>query len=252
LALENLMVSDNNTQTQLTNHVNTVISDLENLNTLRSNNQFSTTALNQLAYNFNTSVSSANTVSNNQSAAKANILINNHNLSNTATWQANERTLNRVVLENELWNNELTNTTAIAELKAIADQCPLLGGQAVFAARGLYRTIDPAMDWNDDNICALVSPHEGELKNSEPQSGWILFPNPACDYLSIRNDLQKEGQYSITFQNILGVSDKNIRYSFQGNQFDLNTRDWPAGFYTWIITEASGLQYSGKIIISHP
>lgn len=90
-----------------------------------------------------------------------------------------------------------TFTTAQASaLFDIANQCPMLGGNAVFQARALFWLIDDAHDFDDASICL----HHGiVVKNQKDERGVALrlVPNPTTDAVALvlTNALDEPGVF---------------------------------------------------------
>ncbi|MBK8563964.1 MAG: right-handed parallel beta-helix repeat-containing protein [Saprospiraceae bacterium] len=66
-------------------------------------------------------------------------------------WEQNEKTVNEIYLS-WLLTNDLT-TAQLAQLLAIASQCPLEGGRSVFVTRGLY-SLKVRSNFEDGILCA--------------------------------------------------------------------------------------------------
>lgn len=67
---------------------------------------------------------------------------------------------------------------------AIAAQCPLSGGDAVFQARAMLIGEDDLPNWEDTQTCA-VTKIEGRSDNPLQQR-LTVFPNPAQQYIIIQ------------------------------------------------------------------
>mgnify|MGYP000891447232 CR=1 FL=1 len=99
----------------------------------------------------------------------------------TEIWQANERAVNAFELQN-LVGTAFSSADSVA-LLAIASQCPLIGGDAVFRARVLYGQL-AEFSIEDFDICAEASSHEGKKQASLEDIE--IFPNPVTDRVYIK------------------------------------------------------------------
>jgi len=94
----------------------------------------------------------------------------------------------------------------LAEAEAIAVQCPLEGGSAVYAARALYRlNIDRV--FMDDSLCSTSQERravEGKMLTSYGK--WIrLIPNPAADFVTVEGlDISQDQLVEISLLDITG------------------------------------------------
>ena len=70
------------------------------------------------------------------------------------------------------------------ELFYIANQCPMVGGNAVYTARSLYRLIDETVEYDDQLLCL---PHGIIVKRlvAPEASGVAVVPNPARDQAAL-------------------------------------------------------------------
>lgn len=52
-----------------------------------------------------------------------------------------------------LYGNDKLNSIEVAQLEALAKSCPAIEGLAVYKARVLYATYEPALEYSDFAIC---------------------------------------------------------------------------------------------------
>ena len=103
----------------------------------------------------------------------------NSSLSASTVPQANEKILNRVILENHLWERSYA-TTDVTTLNLIAAQCPLSGGFVVYQARGILTAFGEGQNWDDETICSPISAGRGYYRSQNIEcSGLSVYPNPA-------------------------------------------------------------------------
>lgn len=86
-----------------------------------------------------------------------------------------------------------------SNINAIASQCPIEGGDAVFIARGLLEISNGYTDYDDEDICRIA---EGRNKAPQADVPLTIMPNPGT------------GQYSIIYPN---SGDQLVIYNLMGN-----------------------------------
>ncbi|MCB0581204.1 MAG: hypothetical protein KDD10_18075 [Phaeodactylibacter sp.] len=74
----------------------------------------------------------------------------NSAISASEVFEVTEQDVNALFLETVAIGTDTFTETQITALLAIADQCPLAGGDAVFKARSLYSLIDPLVKYEDE------------------------------------------------------------------------------------------------------
>jgi hypothetical protein len=74
--------------------------------------------------------------------------------------------------------------TQLAEAEAIAVQCPLEGGAAVYAARALYR-LNEDRAFSDDSLCIETQERREVQAKPVERPEIYLLPNPATDMVTV-------------------------------------------------------------------
>ena len=175
--------------------------------------------------------------------------IGNSAISASEVFEVNEQDVNSLFLETVAIGIDTFTEAQITELWAIADQCPLAGGDAVFKARSLYSLIDPLVKYQDEERCA--SEPEARLKATKlnAASAFRLIPNPA------RNEIQ------VMFAQPLDRGASIIIYDTQGRLhkiqdleagqavFRINTEQLPSGLYYCKLYGVEGLYNARKLVI---
>ena len=86
------------------------------------------------------------------------------------------------------------DSTVIANLKYLAEQCPLEGGKAVYEARVLLSTIDPLKTYEGDcdhlNTGLPQKPVQEETVEEVSKPKGFFYPNPAGDQVTFGTDQQ--------------------------------------------------------------
>jgi len=176
----------------------------------------------------------------------------NASLSTYLVPQANEKTLNRVILENHLWEGSSLVAADATALHLIAAQCPLSGGFAVYQARGFLTALGADQNWNDAINCTPVSEGRG---NERGQISGInvltVYPNPANQIIMVSgfapNGIEKTFEmYTTTGQKVLEISVKADQTSI-----DISTAGLKNGLYLYRSNTKDQSVSVGKIVVLH-
>ncbi|MEO0311832.1 MAG: hypothetical protein RIQ89_1489 [Bacteroidota bacterium] len=121
------------------------------------------------------------------------------------------------------------------ELFAIANQCPLAGGEAVSRARTFYAYIDPMYYFNDELLCLqaglLLRKKNGEIHTT------AVFPNPASSSVQI---VSYSPFKEIEVLNSIGIKVFNYKFSEETTLSKFNIETIPSGIYQIAIKDLSG------------
>ncbi|MBK9255957.1 MAG: T9SS type A sorting domain-containing protein [Saprospiraceae bacterium] len=107
--------------------------------------------------------------------------------------------------------NDTLTLTEWQTLTEIAAQCPLLGGESVYAARGLLETKADSVYYNDHDICDTI-----EIRSSHSYDRVGIHPNPSSGIFTVhapdpiqtisvydmhgRRWIQQSGSFGNTYQ----------------------------------------------------
>ncbi len=117
-------------------------------------------------------------------AAAFDAYIATNSLSADNLLEQNRKTVQRLYLQTLGMGIFQLNPQQLSESEAIAEQCPLVGGSAVYAARALYRlNIDRV--FVDDSLCTPSQERKDVQAKQFAVEGLSLVPNPASDMVSI-------------------------------------------------------------------
>ena len=116
----------------------------------------------------------------------ANILADNAAVVTPTLFEDNQKAVNDIFLRTIARGQSDFSQTDLDTLRAIANQCFICGGDAVFLARSLYAKTDSVLVYDDDNLCGSVSQPLMKQKDNNPvQASFTLIPNPAADWLIV-------------------------------------------------------------------
>ena len=97
-----------------------------------------------------------------------------------------------------LLKGETPDSAAVQGLYALANTCPLTGGDGVYLARSLYADQDPEATFDDDLLCDSVDERRQLIENAALASAVSLFPNPGSGVFSIQG-LSNEAAKCLVF-----------------------------------------------------
>lgn len=133
----------------------------------------------------------------------------------------------------------------LANLEMIANQCPLRGGQAVYAARALFAKY--ANPYYDDDVLCI---QQGLLWKNETimtETGLNVYPNPAKDNVSL-NFPEQEQDTDLLVYSIDGVLIERLSLPAHSQQLDYSVGHLSNGIYVLKSVIHEGLV---KLIIMH-
>ncbi|MBL7828928.1 MAG: T9SS type A sorting domain-containing protein [Saprospiraceae bacterium] len=98
--------------------------------------------------------------------------------------EQNRKTVQRIYLQTVALGVYTLTPAQFAIVEAIAFQCPLEGGSAVYAARALYR-LNADYDFSDEISCMQTQDRNRAKQFRQAQAPLTLVPNPANDLVLI-------------------------------------------------------------------
>jgi hypothetical protein len=127
----------------------------------------------------------------------------------------------------------------IAMLESIIHICPQAGGNAVYSARALYRTVNDTMVYNDSLVC-IQAGYFREIKeeweknnpiyNAQDKLRLMVYPNPFTNELFWRI-IGEHGEGTIVIKDMMGKSLREERVSAGKQEGLLNLSELSGGIY---------------------
>lgn len=179
-----------------------------------------------------------------RAAAAAALLSQVENLSDTAVYENNEKSVLKVALQLALSGAQQLSPVQREALEAVAEQCLYAGGDAVAAARNILNVYDRLRAYDDNELCDEDTPRPKERSTA---AGFSVWPNPAQGVIQIES--------GYTMQKIT-LSDLNGKV-WQEQAFDnvrettLTLPNLSSGVYLLSIISSDGHTAIQKIIILH-
>ncbi len=140
------------------------------------------------------------------------------------------------------------------DLYAIAVQCPLAGGKAVFLARGLYELQEPIFV-NDIAVCfdagynlrqGNTQPIEESIRTMDTKD-YTVYPNPTNNKVTISGSLDETN--TIVVYDRIGNKVTEIAVKDANDSLTIDTIGLPAGIYLLQIQKNGNIVFSTKLII---
>jgi len=161
----------------------------------------------------------------------------------------NLKAVTRIYLETASQSNFTLDPDQFAEVTAIAEQCPLVGGSAVYQARALYQ-MHEVRDFDDSVYCESVAPRATMPKQRVTSTSMTILPNPADQYLLIQlptEDLNRRIRLLDTNGRSLG----EWMVLPDANQQQIRTSELPAGLYLIQLWTNGRIVDTQRIVIVH-
>lgn len=138
--------------------------------------------------------------------------------------------------------------TQAGALLAIAAQCPMIGGNAVFKARALYGLIDPAQEYDDALLCQPFGIDVKRFAGAD-QNEIVVVPNPAGEEaaLVLSRALYEPGRLLV--YNALGAEVLRVVIPAEVKRATFATSCLAPGLYQYKMVVQTGALGNGKLTI---
>jgi len=162
--------------------------------------------------------------------------------------EMNEKQVNEIYLATIGKDVDDFTSTQTDDLFAIANQCPMLGGNAVFKARSLYWLIDDSYDFDDQLLCL---PHGIIVKSltQQPLNGVAVVPNPASDEATLVLDRELEGPGTFVVYDAVGAEVMRQAVPIEMPRMAFSTASLAPALYHYQVRGPSGIIGVGKLTI---
>ena len=107
-----------------------------------------------------------------------------NNLSAADILQSNRKTAQEIYLDITANGANVLDPVQFNDISAIAHQCPLEGGSAVYLARSLYQ-LNERKHFDDFSLCNIAVERQSPRQAQALPGEWTLQPNPASGLLTI-------------------------------------------------------------------
>jgi len=180
--------------------------------------------------------------------AADNVKATNAALGTSELIESNQQQVNDIFLGTVAKDVGAFTAAQATQLFDIANQCPMLGGNAVFRARALYSLIDDTQDFNDPLICL----QQGIIVKSVEASKVhvvAIVPNPATDeaILVLEQEWDTPGVFII--HNALGAEALHLVVPAHTVRYSFSTASLAPAVYHFQVRAPSGTVCHGKMSI---
>jgi hypothetical protein len=137
-------------------------------------------------------------------------------------------------------------------ISAIAHQCPLAGGSAVYMARALYQ-LKEQKHFDDFDLCAITDERSAKASPKPRADGLLLWPNPGSDKVSVQvPGLETENHVRFRILDLSGrtMLERTAAIAADGI-FALNVSRLAPGIYLCHIATDNRAFAPVKLVISH-
>lgn len=173
----------------------------------------------------------------------------NSNIGTTELIEANRTEVDEIYLSTIGKDIDTFTVAQSADLLAIANQCPMMGGNAVYTARALYRLIDDAYAYDDQLLCL---PHGIIVKSIRQQDAAVLsiVPNPARDNATLVLDKVLDGSGVLLVFSTVGQEVLRKTIPMEMSRMEFSTIRLAPGLYHYQVRGPAGKLGEGKLAIS--
>jgi hypothetical protein len=129
-------------------------------------------------------------------------------------------------------------------------QCPMAGGNSVFATRALYALADKSKSYNDFIICeeANIELRKAETKTDKPQR-FMVRPNPANDKATLEYELKDKTKGEFKLFTMTGQQVYRATLPWQNGAHTFSTSQLYPAVYQYVILNDGVLVNVGKLVI---
>jgi len=162
--------------------------------------------------------------------------------------ESNQKQVNEVYLSTIAKEVKDFTPEQAAELFAIADQCPMLGGNAVYRARALYSLIDEEQVYDDEALCLVNGIITKRLTEPSPNSVSVI-PNPASDeaVLALTHTLDEPGMFIL--YDAVGAEVMRYTVPMDMPRVAFNIASLSPALYHYQVRGPSGVIGNGKLTV---
>ena len=167
----------------------------------------------------------------------------------TSTLQgANEKVWHRIYLSKLLRGVSILTAQELSDLSIVAAQCPLDGGNVVYAARGALEMLQSSpMVWPDNCGDGLQEGGGGE-RSQILFEGYSIAPNPTKGIILLSFPLSIEANRSVKVYDMLGTSIHELSLPVNESSSTLDLTTLSNGVYWLVVKEKGKMVFNTKIV----
>jgi hypothetical protein len=164
----------------------------------------------------------------------------------TEVYELNEQQISGI--EPYLFSTNEQDSIVLFEntLYAIATQCPLTGGLAVFKARAILKELNPNIFYDDAFTC--IQSGVVYRKKETIEQHCTLYPNPTSGNVTVSYSIPSSATLIIT--DAIGRILLHKQIDSQSTSLTIDLSKFQTGLYFYRIANDSDVRYNGKIILT--
>ncbi len=195
----------------------------------------------------------------------------NEDIDNTEAQDENEQIINRIYLKILRYSIDSLSEVDSTFIVELANQCPYIGGSAVFKARSLITIYYPSSLFDDLKLCSDVGVYKqsstnnsnaksiiskeneylqqivrNELKAKIISDEFAIYPNPTDGQIAISYNMRTDSWLNII--DIAGRVVKVIYLAKENNKVIVNINELSVGLYTYSLGNKNLVVRTGKLI----
>ncbi|MBX2929733.1 MAG: T9SS type A sorting domain-containing protein [Saprospiraceae bacterium] len=179
----------------------------------------------------------------------------NDSIAVTEIYEVNEKGFNDIYLSWLSTAFGALDSTEAAALAAIAEQCPIEGGNAVYRARAFLAALrQEYVTYNDSLLCAPIElltvrpDNEPQLQIAKDEAGLSIFPNPASNEVKLVWSKSDENPGLVQVSDIYGRQVRQLVIASGTTEQVIQLAGLPDGVYVFRI-RLNGRDTVRKVII---
>jgi hypothetical protein len=179
------------------------------------------------------------------------IKLENSNIPVIHIFEKNEQLINDIYLSYFTPGAADITDQVINQIKSVASQCPLSGGNAVFRARALLIPYDDK-EYDDVALCQRLDSER--VGGTTPEARLTVYPNPAYDMvvIEIPKNLILGEESSLDLVNTLGQVVRTEKISNSSLRVEMNVKGLPSGLYSCtLMKNDKPFIYKKIMVINH-
>lgn len=173
---------------------------------------------------------------------------NNATVATSELIEANEKAVNEVYLATVGKDADGLTSIQASELFDIANQCPMMGGNAVFKARSLYWLIDDSYNFDDQALCLQHGIIVKSL-SAKTINAVAVVPNPASDEATLVFDRELDEPGVFVVYDAVGAEVMRHVVPIEMPRLAFSTASLPPALYHYQVRGPSGVLGLGKLTI---
>jgi hypothetical protein len=165
--------------------------------------------------------------------------------------EENEKVVNEIYLSTLAKDIDVFTMGQADQLFVLANQCPLIGGNAVYRARALYSLINDDQEFDDPALCLAQGITIRSLEQPPAWSSALIVPNPANDRASLIYDPGGAADAVLVLYDALGREALRVPLPPKELMFEFSIATKAPGAYHFVVESEGGSLGEGRFVVIH-